>query len=90
MYFFSLLISIVAAIELSGESMRNLIFSEAAYKLPYVCYVCGEYSLQNKEKITDIVKQGCLIYFGVELGYQDKSWAPPMVRKTRIECLQKI
>lgn len=41
------------------------------------CYICGNYTLsRQKRKITSTVKQLYRAYFGIELGHQDKPWAP--------------
>ncbi|KRY52804.1 hypothetical protein T03_6142 [Trichinella britovi] len=40
-------------------------------------HICGSFLVKNKrQKITDFVKKAYFAYFGIKLGYQDKSWAP--------------
>ena len=54
------------------------------------CYICGEYMLkENRKNITDFVKHAYLGYFGVQLGDQDKTWAPHVVCKTCTEHLRE-
>lgn len=54
------------------------------------CYICGEYTVAKQRKnITDFVRQAYQAYFGVQLGDQDKSWAPHIVCKTCVECLRQ-
>ncbi|KAJ8887560.1 hypothetical protein PR048_013776 [Dryococelus australis] len=41
------------------------------------CYICGEFTFaRHREKISLIVKKAYKHYFGMELGDQDKNWAP--------------
>lgn len=47
------------------------------------CYICGEYTFkENIRPISECVKKSYLDYFGVNLGDQDKSWAPHIVCNT--------
>ena len=41
------------------------------------CYICGEFTPDNLRKpITQNIKKAYLSYFKVQLGDQDKDWAP--------------
>lgn len=54
------------------------------------CYICGEYTFKESRKpISDFIKRAYLAYFGVQLGDQDKSWAPHFVCKTCVEHLRQ-
>ena len=44
------------------------------------CYVCGEFTLiKQRCTITEQIKKSHLRYFGVQIGDQDKPWAPHIV-----------
>ncbi len=55
----------------------------------FFCYICGEF-LTSKQRlnITEFVKTTYKAYFGIQLGDQDKSWAPHKVCKTCTETLR--
>lgn len=54
------------------------------------CYICGEFMIKKqKRNITDFVKKVYLLYFGIRLGDQDKSWAPHKVCYVCVEDLRK-
>lgn len=54
------------------------------------CYICGEYTLkENRKTVSDFVKKAYLVYFGVRLGDQDKTWAPHQVCKMCTEHLRQ-
>src|SRR5215469_8788343 len=41
------------------------------------CYVCGQYTLKKQRRnINSQVRKAYKLYFGCELGDQDKKWAP--------------
>jgi len=41
------------------------------------CYICGKFTLKKqKNKITHLIKKAYKLYFGCDLGDQDKKWAP--------------
>ena len=41
------------------------------------CYICGQFTLKKqKRNINSKVKKAYKLYFGCELGDQDKKWAP--------------
>ena len=51
--------------------------------------ICREYTPKHQRKgITDFVKQSYFVYFDVNLGDQDKPWAPHQVCKTCVENLR--
>ena len=55
------------------------------------CYVCGEYILkENRRKITEFLADTYSDYFGINLGHQDKMWAPHMVCKMCTEHLRQF
>ena len=44
------------------------------------CYTCGEFTPKvNQKLISDFYKNAYRAYFQVELGNQDKKWAPHIV-----------
>lgn len=54
------------------------------------CFICGEYTFtQQRKPITDFVRRAYLAYFKVQLGDQDKPWAPHIVCKTCTEHLRQ-
>ena len=53
------------------------------------CYTCGEFRPKaNHKLISDFYKNAYLVYFHVELGEQEKKWAPYIVCKTRLENMR--
>ena len=54
------------------------------------CCICGSYTVTTARlKISDFVKKAYHTYFEVELGDQDKSWAPRIVCTTCESILRK-
>ena len=52
------------------------------------CHICGSYTLlKQRRNITDNVKQLYLAYFQMNLGDQDKYWAPHIICQT---CLANL
>ena len=45
--------------------------------------------LRNRKKITDFVKEAYRAYFGINIGDQDKNWAPKVVCRSCIDSLSK-
>ena len=46
------------------------------------CYICGEYMMAKyRFNVRDFTKRAYKAYFGMNLGDQDKSWAPHKVGK---------
>ena len=53
------------------------------------CYTCGEFTPKaNRKLISDFYKNAYRAYFQVELGDQDKNWAPHIVCKTWLENMR--
>ena len=47
----------------------------------YFCYICGEYILTaNRKLVTNFIERAYHSYFGMQLGDQDKDWAPHSVQ----------
>lgn len=43
----------------------------------HFCYVCGEVTFASqKRSITPLIKKAYQLYFGYQIGDQDKQWAP--------------
>ena len=41
------------------------------------CYICGQFTIkQQRMNISDFVQKAYHAYFGMNLGDQDKNWAP--------------
>ncbi|GBM86111.1 hypothetical protein AVEN_167767-1 [Araneus ventricosus] len=54
------------------------------------CFICEECTLkENRKTVCDFVKRVYLVYFGVMVGDQDKTWAPHQVCKTCTEHLRQ-
>ena len=53
------------------------------------CYTCGEFTPKaNRKLISDFYKKAYRAYFQVELGDQDKKWAPHIICKTCFENMR--
>ena len=53
------------------------------------CYTCGEFTPKaNQKLISNFYKNAYRAYFQVELGDQDKKWAPHIVCKTWLENMR--
>ena len=54
------------------------------------CYICGCYVIKKlRRNITEFVKNAYRIYFGFDIGNQDKNWVPHKVCHTCVEQLRK-
>lgn len=54
------------------------------------CYICGTYTVKKQQRnISDFVKKVHFVYFGIKLGDQEKSWAPPKVCSVCVEELRQ-
>ena len=52
------------------------------------CYICGEFVVnKHRRYITNLVTMVYLSYFGINLGDQDKSWAP---HKACYDCVENL
>ena len=52
------------------------------------CYICGEFKITDeRNRVTKFIQKAYHVYFGVQLGDQDKTWAPHVVCKTCVEHL---
>ena len=52
-------------------------------------YICGYFTLSpQRRNINSFIKKIYLVYFGVPLGDQDKSWVPHQVCTTCVETLR--
>ena len=70
---------------LSGISSELYHFSTQVRAMPRICvnnpdkfcYICGAVTFASqKRKVTAVVKKAYYLYFGCQVGDQDKSWAP--------------
>lgn len=54
------------------------------------CYICGKVTLSDRQtNITTFVKKCYRAYFGMQLGDQDKPFAPHICCKTCVEDLRR-
>ncbi|GFV20683.1 uncharacterized protein TNCV_777281 [Trichonephila clavipes] len=54
------------------------------------CYICGSYTVKKQQRnISNCVQKVYFAYFGINLGDQDKSWAPHVVCSVCIEELRQ-
>ena len=54
------------------------------------CYICDKFKITNEgNRVTDFIQKAYLAYFGVQLGDQDKPWAPHEFCKTCVEYLRQ-
>ena len=54
------------------------------------CYICGLLTIKkNRRSITPLVKKLYSLYFGCEVGDQDKEWAPHVCCATCFSCLSR-
>ena len=53
--------------------------------------ICGEFKITDDERncVTEFIQKAYYAYFGIQLGDQDKPWAPHVVRKTCVEHLRQ-
>ena len=54
------------------------------------CYICGEFKITDeRNRVTEFIQKAYHAYFGVQLGDQDKPWAPHVVCKSCVEHLRQ-
>ena len=54
------------------------------------CYICGEVTFSSQKRaITPIIRKAYHLYFGCQIGDQDKSWAPHICCNTCAANLRK-
>ena len=54
------------------------------------CYICGEFKITGeRNRVTELTQEAHHAYFGVQLGDQDKPWAPHVFCTTCIEHLRQ-
>ena len=54
------------------------------------CYIFGEFVIRKHQRnITDFIEKVYFAYFGIQLGVQDKCWAPHKVCYVCLEDLRK-
>jgi hypothetical protein len=54
------------------------------------CYICGEVTFSSQKRaITPIIRKAYHLYFGCQIGDQDKSWAPQICCNTCAANLRK-
>ena len=59
-------------------------------KVDSFCSICSEFKIADKiNRVTEFIQKAFHAYFGVQLGDQDKPWAPHVVCKTCIEHLRQ-
>src|SRR5215813_14488332 len=56
----------------------NVVMSRTCFnKADNFCYICGEVTFASqKRRITTVIKKAYNLYFGCEIGDQNKNWAP--------------
>ena len=66
-----------------------VIYSDRLF-LIHFCYICGEFkTTDERNRVTEFIQKAYHAYFGVQLGDQDKPWAPHVVCKTCVEHLRQ-
>ena len=54
------------------------------------CYICSEFEINDeRNRATEFIQKAYHAYFGVQLGDQDKPWAPHVVCETCVEHLRQ-
>jgi hypothetical protein len=54
------------------------------------CYICGDVTISSQKRaITPIIRKAYHLYFGCQIGDQDKSWAPHISCNTCVANLRK-
>ncbi|GFU88574.1 uncharacterized protein TNCV_4442511 [Trichonephila clavipes] len=54
------------------------------------CYICGSFTVKKQQRnISNFVQKVYFAYFGINLGDQDKSWAPHVVCSVSVEELRQ-
>ena len=66
-----------------------VIYSDRLF-LIHFCYICGEFkTTDERNRVTEFIQKAYHAYLGVQLGDQDKPWAPRVVCKTCVEHLRQ-